>query len=99
VLGALGRVEVKLQLLLAWGLGSRFPEMLLQYPPRKGYYEVLQRRSTQLRLQELTQEQWGLITRQQAREAGIGSTTLERERLRASGGGRGTMLGKPRGFQ
>lgn len=66
-------------------MGRRFPEALLQYPLLKGYYEAVQRRSTQLRLQELTQEQWGLITRQQARDAGIGSTTLER--MTAPGGG------------
>lgn len=36
------------------------------------------------RLQEFAQEQWGLVTRRQARDAGIGSTTLER--LAAPGG-------------
>ncbi|MGO8961137.1 MAG: type IV toxin-antitoxin system AbiEi family antitoxin domain-containing protein [Streptosporangiaceae bacterium] len=38
----------------------------------------MQRQSALFRLQELTQEQWGLVTRQQVREAGIGTTTLER---------------------
>jgi predicted transcriptional regulator of viral defense system len=58
---------------------------VLQYPPCKGYYEVVQRQPALLRLQELTQDQWGLVTRQQLREAGVGNTTLER--LTAPGGG------------
>jgi predicted transcriptional regulator of viral defense system len=58
---------------------------MLQEAPCKGYYEVVQRQPALLRLQELTQDQWGLVTRQQVREAGIGSTTLER--LTAPGGG------------
>ena len=42
------------------------------------------RSSPLLRLQELAQEQWGLVTRRQLQAAGIGSTTLER--LTAPGG-------------
>lgn len=45
----------------------------------------MQRQPALLRLQELTQDQWGLVTRQQVREAGVGTTTLER--LTAPGGG------------
>jgi predicted transcriptional regulator of viral defense system len=45
----------------------------------------VQRQPALLRLQELTQDQWGLVTRQQVREAGVGATTLER--LTAPGGG------------
>lgn len=37
------------------------------------------------RLQELAQEQWGLLTRRQIKNGGIGSTTLER--LASPGGG------------
>jgi hypothetical protein len=37
------------------------------------------------RLQEFAQEQWGLLTRRQIQDEGIGSTTLER--LTSSGGG------------
>jgi hypothetical protein len=37
------------------------------------------------RLQEIAQEQWGLLTRQQIENGGIGSTTLER--LTSPGGG------------
>jgi len=58
---------------------------MLQNTPYKGYSEVVARQPALLRLQELTQEQWGLLTRQQAMEAGIGPTTLER--LTAPGGG------------
>lgn len=36
------------------------------------------RSSPLLRLQELAQEQWGLVTRRQLQAAGMGSTTLER---------------------
>jgi predicted transcriptional regulator of viral defense system len=42
------------------------------------------RSSPLLRLQELAQEQWGLVTRRQLQAAGMGSTTLER--LVAPGG-------------
>jgi hypothetical protein len=45
----------------------------------------VQRQPALLRLQELTQDQWGLVTRQQLRDAGVGTTTLER--LTAPGGG------------
>lgn len=45
----------------------------------------MKRQSALPRLQELAQEQWGLVTRQQIREAGISPTTLER--LTAPGGG------------
>ncbi|HUB40536.1 MAG TPA: hypothetical protein VMA72_16945 [Streptosporangiaceae bacterium] len=45
----------------------------------------MKRQSALLRLQELTQDQWGLVTRQQVRGAGVGTTTLER--LTAPGGG------------
>jgi hypothetical protein len=45
----------------------------------------VQRQQALLRLQELTQDQWGLVTRQQVRGAGVGATTLER--LTAPGGG------------
>ncbi len=44
----------------------------------------MHRLSALSRLQELTQEQWGLVTRQQARKAGISTTTLER--ITAPGG-------------
>ena len=44
----------------------------------------MSRRSTLSRYQELAQDQWGLVTRQQLENAGIGPTTLER--LAAPGG-------------
>jgi hypothetical protein len=43
------------------------------------------RTSPLLRLQELAQDQWGLVTRRQIEQAGIGATTMER--LTAPGGG------------
>ncbi|MGH3303043.1 MAG: type IV toxin-antitoxin system AbiEi family antitoxin domain-containing protein [Streptosporangiaceae bacterium] len=45
----------------------------------------MQRQSGLLRLQELAQDQWGLVTRQQVLAAGVGTTTLER--LTAPGSG------------
>lgn len=42
------------------------------------------RRTPLSRLQELAQDQWGLVTRQQTAACGVGSTTLDR--LTASGG-------------
>jgi len=44
----------------------------------------MQRSSVLRRLQEVAQEQWGLLTRRQIEKAGIGSTSLER--LTAEGG-------------
>jgi len=43
------------------------------------------RKSSLPRVQDLTQDQWGLVTRRQVEEAGIGSTTAER--LTGPGGG------------
>ena len=51
---------------------------MLQYPPYKGYNGAMPRPSPLSRLQELAQEQWGLLTRRQIEDEGIGSTTLER---------------------
>lgn len=51
---------------------------MLRLTPKTGYYEAVSRLPVLPRLQELTQEQWGLVTRRQATDAGIGSTTLER---------------------
>lgn len=52
--------------------------MALQYPPYKGYFGVVPRRSPLPRIEDLAQEQWGLLTRRQMMEGGIGPTTLER---------------------
>src|ERR1700730_12699689 len=38
----------------------------------------MSRQSPLPRLQELAQEQWGLVTRRQIQDAGIGSTTVDR---------------------
>jgi hypothetical protein len=65
--------------------GCRSCDSMLHNSPCKGHYEVVQRQPALLRLQELTQDQWGLVTRQQLRDAGVGTTTLER--LTAPGGG------------
>ena len=52
--------------------------LTLRLPPYKGYTEAMPRPSVLPRLQELTQEQWGLVTRRQMEEEGIGPTTLDR---------------------
>jgi hypothetical protein len=57
---------------------------MLQIPPYKGYNKAVPRPSPLPRFQELAQDQWGLVTRQQLENAGIGLTTLER--LTAPGG-------------
>ena len=51
---------------------------MLQYPPYKGYSEAVPRPSVIPRLQDLAQDQWGLVTRRQMVARGIGETTLER---------------------
>lgn len=51
---------------------------VLHYAPCKGYIEVVSRSSPIPRLQDLAQEQWGLLTRRQVEDAGIGATTFER---------------------
>lgn len=43
-----------------------------------GYNAVVHRPSVLYRLQDLTQDQWGLVTRRQMTACGIGDTTLER---------------------
>jgi hypothetical protein len=43
-----------------------------------GYSAVVSRLSALYRLQDLTQDQWGLVTRRQLTARGIGETTLER---------------------
>jgi hypothetical protein len=58
--------------------------MLLQNPPYKGYNEVVSRSSPLSRLQEVAQDQWGLMTRRQIEARGISQSTLER--LTAPGG-------------
>jgi hypothetical protein len=57
---------------------------LLRNTLYKGYNETVPRPSPLPRLQELAQDQWGLLTRRQMGARGIGSTTLER--LAAPGG-------------
>jgi hypothetical protein len=57
---------------------SKSESKILHHPPYKGYSEVVSRPSPLPRLQELAQEQWGLLTRRQIEAEGIGSTTLER---------------------
>lgn len=57
---------------------------MLQRAPYKGYNEAVPRPSPLLRLRDLAQDQWGLVTRRQIEAAGIGTTTLER--LTAPGG-------------
>ncbi len=52
--------------------------MILRIPPDKGYYAVAPRVSPLLRLRELAQDQWGLVTRRQVEAAGIGPTTIDR---------------------
>ena|ERR1019366_7204689 len=51
---------------------------ILRTTPCKGYTVVVERRSPLPRLQELAQDQWGLVTRRQAELAGVGRTTLDR---------------------
>ena len=51
---------------------------MLSCPPYKGYTEAMPRPSVLPRLQELGEEQWGLVTRRQMEEEGIGPTTLDR---------------------
>lgn len=43
-----------------------------------GYIAVVVRSSPHLRLRDLAQDQWGLVTRRQIEEAGIGATTIDR---------------------
>jgi Transcriptional regulator, AbiEi antitoxin len=51
---------------------------LLQHPPYQGYLAVVTRRAPLSRLQEIAQDQWGLVTRRQVGDAGIGPTTIDR---------------------
>jgi hypothetical protein len=51
---------------------------MLEYLPYKGYSAVVVRPSALYRVQDLTQDQWGLVTRRQMAACGIGDTTLER---------------------
>jgi hypothetical protein len=57
---------------------------MLQDTPYKGYHAVVPRPSPLPRLQELAQDQWGMLTRRQLVARGIGQTTLDR--LAAPGG-------------
>ena len=50
----------------------------LQSIPYTGYNAVVPRPSALPRIQDLAQDQWGLVTRRQIAQAGIGVTTLER---------------------
>lgn len=43
-----------------------------------GYNAVVARSSPHLRLREFAQDQWGLVTRRQMGDAGIGATTIDR---------------------
>jgi hypothetical protein len=52
--------------------------------PYKGYNAVVPRLSPLTRIQELAQDQWGLVTRRQMVACGVGQTTIER--LSAKGG-------------
>ena len=52
--------------------------IILHYTPYTGYDAEVPRFSTLPRLQELTQDQWGLVTRRQMVARGIGQTTIER---------------------
>ena len=52
--------------------------------PYKGYNAVVTRLSPLTRIQELAQDQWGLVTRRQMVACGVGQTTIER--LSAKGG-------------
>ncbi len=51
---------------------------MLRLPPYEGYIEAMPRPSVLPRLQDLAQEQWGLITRRQMEDEGIGPTSLDR---------------------
>lgn len=51
---------------------------MLQVPSRLWLYEVMPSYSTLRRLAELAEDQWGLVTRRQARAAGISPATLDR---------------------
>ena len=50
---------------------------LLRFTPSKGYSGVVIRAQVIPRLQELSQDQWGLVTRRQMAARGIGKTSIE----------------------
>jgi hypothetical protein len=52
--------------------------VLLQRGSKTSYYAVVTRSSTTIRLAEIAQDQWGLVTRGQAERAGISRATFTR---------------------
>ena len=51
---------------------------ILQFHPFMGYYAAMSRTSTVRRLAELAEDQWGLVTRAQAEQAGVPRSTFDR---------------------
>jgi hypothetical protein len=51
---------------------------MLRSPPEQGYIAAVIKSATLARIAEIAEDQWGLVTRKQARLAGAPQTTLER---------------------
>src|SRR5579863_10048413 len=52
--------------------------LILQYTPVKPYNADMQQRTTRERISEITEEQWGLVTRRQLTALEVPATTVER---------------------